>query len=393
MNVSETNNMESAIFTSMGQAWQWAIDVAELHPDWITMTAHEIGLSELSLIEIYKRLLDQGKRATDIREELKAQAEKKAEDDKAEYARITAGYNLQLFREEIAESANLPRYSTGFNDLDQALGGGLFGGLYIIGAVPSLGKTTFVLQMADQLALQGRDVLIISLEMDRKELTAKSISRTTFQLAKEYRFDGMAKTARDILDGSRYKDYNPAEIDLIDDAYKRYGQFADHLYIIEGRGSFTVNEIRAAVENHLRITGCSPIVIIDYIQKITPINDKAQDKTNIDIAVRELFWISRDYDLPVIGISSFNRQNYNGRPGMTAFKESGSIEYDADVLLGMSIKGPENDGYDALQAKRKDPREIELAVLKNRMGRVGGVLKFDYYAAYNSFIEDGFTAE
>lgn len=377
-------------FASMGAAWQWAVDVAALPPAWITQTASEIGLSEQGLLEICKRLMDQGRSAEDIKNGLKAKLVAERIED---YSAITTGFNLQAFREEIAENAKTPKYSTGFSNLDQALDGGLYKGLYIIGAVPSLGKTTFVLQMADQIAMQGKDVLIISLEMDRTELTAKSISRSTFTLAREAGRDPMAKTARDILDGSRYEQFSPSEITLIDGAFEHYSKYADHVYVIEGRGNCTVNEIRAAVDHHKNITGNAPVVIVDYIQIITPLDSKGTDKMNIDNAVRALFWIARDYNLPVIGISSFNRQNYKGRPSMAAFKESGSLEYCADVLLGMGFKGSEEDGYDALKAKRKDPREIVINILKNRLASVGGVLQFDYYAAYNTFVEDGYSAE
>lgn len=386
---SNNQNIDSAIFSSIGAAWQWAIDNASLHPKWIEETAADLGLSELSLIEIYKRLLDQGKPAAEIREELKAQAAQVAESDKEEYSKITAGYNLQSFRDEIAKAADEERCSTGFKNLDEALDGGLYRGLYIIGAVPSLGKTTFVLQIADQIAKQGKDVLIVSLEMDRAELTAKSLSRISFELVRKCDKKGMAKTARDILDGSRQKNFIAEEIALLDQSFDLYGQFADHVYIIEGRGNFTVNEIRAAVEKHVSITGNAPVVIIDYIQKISALNLNASDKTSMDLAVKELFWTARDFNLPVIGISSFNRAKYTGRPDMSAFKESGSIEYDADVLLAMNLKGSAADGYNDQAAKQKDPREVEISVLKNRLASVGKVLKYDYYAAYNSFIEDG----
>ncbi|MCL2355466.1 MAG: DnaB helicase C-terminal domain-containing protein, partial [Oscillospiraceae bacterium] len=68
-----------------------------------------------------------------------------------------------------------PAIPTGFKNLDDALDGGLREGLYVLGAVPSLGKTTFALQIADYIAKQGRDVLIYSLEMTKIRLTARSI--------------------------------------------------------------------------------------------------------------------------------------------------------------------------------------------------------------------------
>ena len=72
---------------------------------------------------------------------------------------------MDAFRAYIEKQATRPALKTGFSKLDEALDGGLYDGLYVIGAVSSLGKTAFCMQMADQLAMQGRDVLIFSLEM------------------------------------------------------------------------------------------------------------------------------------------------------------------------------------------------------------------------------------
>ena len=74
-------------------------------------------------------------------------------------------------------------YSTGFENLDRLLDGGLYPGLYIIGAISSLGKTTFCIQMMDNIAKQGHDVIFFSLEMAAEELIAKAISRFTMRLS------------------------------------------------------------------------------------------------------------------------------------------------------------------------------------------------------------------
>ena len=77
----------------------------------------------------------------------------------------------------IAESVNTPCLPTGFDALDRALDGGLYEGLYIVGAISLLGKTTLVTQIGDWDRLRRADVLVFSLEMARAELMAKSISR------------------------------------------------------------------------------------------------------------------------------------------------------------------------------------------------------------------------
>jgi replicative DNA helicase len=73
---------------------------------------------------------------------------------------------------------------------------------------------------------------------------------------------------------------------------------------------------------------------------------------------------------------------------MQAFKESGGIEYSADVLLGLQLKGVEEKGnFDVELAKSKTPREIELKILKNRRGNTGEKIDLFYYPQYNYFTE------
>ena len=81
----------------------------------------------------------------------------------------------------------------------------------------------------------------------------------------------------------------------------------------------------------------------------------------------ELKRISRDFKTPVIGISSFNRDNYNNAVSMQSFKESGAIEYSSDILIGLQLKGAgqkDENGkpFDPTEAKKKNPREIELVI-------------------------------
>ena len=156
---------------------------------------------------------------------------------------------------------------------------------------------------------------------------------------------------------------------------------------MEGIGNIGVNEVRTMVEKHIQVTGNTPILIIDYLQILAPSNERATDKQNTDKAVLELKRISRDFKMPVIGISSFNRDNYNNPVGMQSFKESGAIEYSSDVLIGLQFKGVGESGFDANEAKARNPREVELVILKNRNGQTGTKLELDFYAMFNYFEE------
>ncbi|NCD12084.1 MAG: DNA primase [Epsilonproteobacteria bacterium] len=308
------------------------------------------------------------------------------------YKQTSAASHLQEFLNGIKDSVNTPYIPTGFTKLDEALDGGLYEGLYIIGAIPSLGKTTLALQTADQIAKQGQDVLIFSLEMARTELMAKSISRLTLESVLSNVIDNNgsirnAKTARGITTGSRYENYSPQEKELIKTAITTYSEYAGNIYISEGIGNIGVKEIREAVAKHILLTGKTPVILIDYIQIIMQGDSRATDKQNIDKAVIELKRISRDYKAAVIGISSFNRSNYKTEVSMEAFKESGGIEYSSDVLIGLQLKGAGGKDFDANAAKDKNPREIELVVLKNRNGATGKKLEYEYYPLFNYFRE------
>lgn len=314
---------------------------------------------------------------------------KNARDDKEKYLETSTDNYIQDFLNGIADSVNTPSISTGFPILDKSLDGGFYEGLYIVGAISSLGKTTLVTQIADQVASRGHDVLIFSLEMARAEIMAKSISRHTvmevLQTGGEMK---NAKTVRGITAGNRYEKYNSTERELIKNAVQTYSGYAKHIYITEGVGDLGVNQIRATVEKHTRYTGNTPLVIVDYLQILAPANERATDKQNTDKAVMELKRISRDFKTPVIGISSFNRDNYNNAVSMQAFKESGAIEYSSDILIGLQLKGAGQKDFDATEAKSKSPREIELVILKNRNGKTGDKVPFEFYPMFNYFVEN-----
>lgn len=314
-----------------------------------------------------------------------------------EYEQTSALNDLGSFIKTVRRKVSY--YPTGYIHLDHILDGGLYPGLYFIGAISSLGKTTLALQIADQIAEQGQDVLIFSLEMDKNELLAKSISRFTYLLDKDPAKSN-AKTTRGVLTGSRYENYNYTELELIKDAIRQYADFAGRIYISIGVGDIGAEDIKQQAVKHKEITGNTPVILIDYLQIIAPVNDRATDKQNTDKAVTELKRISRDLGTPIIGISSFNRDNYNEPVNLASFKESGAIEYSSDVLIGLQYAGMDYQEGETDAARRKRVRElykdvqsnardgkpiqIELKVLKNRNGEKGTTL-FEFYPRFNYF--------
>lgn len=314
-----------------------------------------------------------------------------AEAAREEYLKTSAAAHIQDFLQGITAGANTPAISTGFFNLDSILDGGLYEGLYILGAISSLGKTTLALQLADNLAKAGQDVLIFSLEMARSELIAKSISRLTYLLA-DNKAD--AKTTRGITAGARYAGYSKTEKALINKAIGSYKEYAQHIYIHEGIGDIGVEKVKEVVQQHISITGSKPVVILDYIQILAPYDMRSTDKQNTDKAVLELKRLSRDCKVTVLGISSFNRDSYKaggginqGKVSMTDYKESGALEYSADVLMGLEFASAGTKEYDERTEKKKDPRQIRLVVLKNRNGKAWESCSFNYFPLFNYYSE------
>lgn len=116
--------------------------------------------------------------------------------------------------------------------------------------------------------------------------------------------------------------------------------------------------------------------------------------------MHELKRLSRDYGIPVIGISSFNRDNYTAPVNLASFKESGAIEYSSDVLIGLQYSGMDYQEGEADKAREKrlrelmksviadgkngKPQKIQVKILKNRNGSKGDTL-LDFYPMFNYF--------
>lgn len=324
---------------------------------------------------------------------------------RAEYLSGNTTGLMDAFIDGIQTSASTPAVPTGFPDLDRRLDGGLYEGLYILGAISSLGKTTFVHQMADQIAKGGYDILYFSLEMASFELIAKSISRLTYTISRSK--DGtadLAKTTRGILAGKKWEHYSDEEMSVIQEAVSEYEKnYSSRVWIKQGIGDIGVEQIRAEVEKHVKYTGRRPVVIIDYIQIVAPPDVRASDKQNTDKNVLELKRLSRDQKIPIVCISSLNRDNYTQPISMQGFKESGAIEYGSDVLIGLQLEGMDYEEGEQDKAREKrirtirkqneekksrgEPIRVELKILKNRNGVIGDPIPYLFTARYNHFSE------
>ena len=280
---------------------------------------------------------------------------------------------------------------TMFPLLDEQLGDGLFAGLYVIGAPSSIGKTTFSLQMADQLAKQHIHVLFFSMEQSRLELVTKSITRTAREI-----FPGDQGNLRTSL--QIRKGYTTT---ATEQALKRYADtIAPYMNIIEGNFSTTVNEIRQTVKRYIEQNNVRPVVFIDYLQVMESVKTgHAQDQRTItDQNIKALKILSRDLETPVIVISSVNRSSYYRPITMDSFKESGGVEFTADVSLALEMKLvysvnfsklTDSEKENMLEREKKKPC-ISMIVkgLKNRYGIGKFKIEYTYSQAYDYFKEE-----
>ncbi len=306
---------------------------------------------------------------------------------KIEYEKSSAYYDCADLLTIINDNLFPMPIPTGFDNLDKLLDGGLIPGLYIVGAISSLGKTTFCLQMADYIAKHGNDVIYVSLEMDSKELIAKIISSKTYTID-----SNNAVTTRELISRCNH---NAEKLNVINSAASDFANYAKNMFIKVGIADISTNTINDIIEKHIHITGKHPVVIIDYLQIIKPTESKQSDKQSIDSIVVDLKRISRGYNVPVIAISSFNRDSYNAPVNMASFKESGAIEYSSDVLIGLQYAGMDDYSGDKKgvaeiiakankMAKDGKPIAIQAKVLKNRNGCKGSAT-LNFLPCYNHY--------
>ncbi len=325
---------------------------------------------------------------------------------------VNAKKSLLKDLKKIESEAKESVIKTGFSKLDEKLGGGLRNSrLYGLGGISSLGKTTLVLNIVENIAKAGRDVLIFSLEMARTELLAKILSKNTFEpVLKKYQnendFEKWKEAAKEeavsLIDlyNANYNKEKEAKINEFTNKYLE--EIAPRLNIMEGIGNITVATVRNTVEMFIEKNRpeFKPVVIIDFLQILSPLNERSTDKQIVDRNISELKRLTRDLDIAVIAISSFNRQSYANEVSFESFKESGSVEYSVDVLIGLQLlikerekwtqSTPQTEKRQAIdEAKRKNPREIELVILKNRIYKTGQSVFFKYYSAYDYFTDDG----
>lgn len=304
-------------------------------------------------------------------------------DNTADYIRHSMAAEIEGLR---AQSDR----KTGFINLD-AEAGSIYAGLYAVGGISSVGKTTFISQIADQMAAQGQHVLFFSMEQSRLEMVSKSIARQTAKDDQD-----KAVSSLQIRTGAKGENITRATAAYLQNV-------GDRMSIIEGNFNCTVSFIGNYTRQYIAQNGgVKPVIVIDYLQVLRAEKDpetgrKPTDtKQIVDYNVTQLKRLSRSLELPIFVISSLNRSNYLTPIDFEAFKESGGIEYTADVVWGLQLDAIHDPVFDSdkkikekrekiAAAKEAVPRKIELVCLKNRYGKSRYAAQFTYYPQYDYF--------
>ena len=282
----------------------------------------------------------------------------------------------------------------GFGNIDKYMT--LYPGLCCLGGASSLGKTTFAVNIVDNLLEKGESVIYFSLEQLPIELITKSLIRRM-----HYLDPASTLTNIDIKNG--------ASSNVLLRAKQEYTQVARNYTIVEGDFHVTAKKIIDYVESYINVTGVKPVIVIDYLQLIAPPDGfKGTQREIIDENLKALKDLSKRNELFILLISSFNRASYKEPVSMESFKESGMIEYTCDYILGLQLsiledssfytsvgsRGGEKDNNNDKKEKKlheainQNPKEVELVALKNRNGKQRFKCFFNYDMKYDTFTPD-----
>jgi replicative DNA helicase len=294
-------------------------------------------------------------------------------------ASMTEGEELEAFFAAL-EARQAPEHDfqgldTGFPHLNRVING-LGAGLVILAASPSTGKTTFAKQVADQVVEGNKDAacLFVSLEQSKEELRIKTISR---------------------LSGVENRDIQRGRLDPTSEAWEKivegkeeFSVFADRMLILEGNRSTTADRIRLAARRLRHKTQVARLlIVVDYLHILPTDEDFKDIRQKVNFVTSELRRIGRDLDCPVLAISSINRASYEkGKPGLDVFKESGDIEFSADVALVMTEDKDKKKGDSNYLGVMRKWKRVNLDVVKNRNGeraRIG----LEFYPEVSRFRE------
>lgn len=251
---------------------------------------------------------------------------------------------------------------TGFTDLDQKTSGLQPGDLVIVAGRPSMGKTAFSLNIAENVALEsGLPVAVFSMEMSGTQLVMRMMG-------------SVGKLDQHKVRTGRLQDEDWQRLTYA------VGKLNDAPLYIDESAALTALELRARARRLHRQCGKLGLIVIDYIQLMSATSQGENRATEISEISRSLKALAKELDVPVIALSQLNRsleQRPNKRPVMSDLRESGAIEQDADVILFIyrdEVYNPETP----------EKGVSEIIIGKQRNGPIGTV-RLAFLGEYTRF--------
>ena len=259
-------------------------------------------------------------------------------EDKEKYKGIPSGFGM------------LDKYLTGLNKSD----------LILIGARPAMGKTSFALNLAQNISMNARKKCVVfSLEMTKEQLAERLLS------------------AQAGVESQKLKTG-----ELTNDEWVRLGnaagQFNDVELYLDDSSSITVPEIKSRIRKMKNVDA----VIIDYLGLISSATKKENRVQEVSEITRQLKMMAKDLNIPVICCAQLSRgtegHGKNHRPQLADLRESGSIEQDADIVLFLYREDYYRNDVSEDKQDDIDANKTELIVAKNRHGATGSIeMTFD----------------
>ena len=269
--------------------------------------------------------------------------------------------NIELLNNRKGDVTGIP---TGFSELDRMTAGFQRNDLIIVAARPSVGKTAFALNIAQNVAIKtDENVAIFSLEMGAQQLVMRMLC------------------AEGNIDAQRLRTGKLEETDW-QKLTMAMGSLSNAGIYIDDTPGVRINEIRAKCRRLQQERGLG-MILIDYLQLIQGNSSKGSENRQQEVSEisRTLKAIARELQVPVIALSQLSRgveSRQDKRPMMSDIRESGSIEQDADIVAFLY----RDDYYDKESEKQNI---IEIIIAKQRNGPVGTV-ELAFVKEYNKFV-------
>ncbi len=291
-------------------------------------------------------------------------AEKRTKADTGPRAVGSMLKNVVHHLEEVGKTGGLTGLSTGFDDLDNETSGLQKGDLIIVAARPSMGKTTFAMNLCENAMMRGdKPVLVFSMEMPAEQLIMRSIASLG-----SIDFSKVRSGQLDSPDWDRV-------FSVVAMLKERNNLF------IDDTAGLSPLEVRARARRLHREHGGLSLIMVDYLQLMQ--SDGASENRTAEISEisRSLKALAKELKVPLIALSQLNRsleQRTDKRPVMADLRESGAIEQDADVILCIY--------RDEVYHKDKPDNKgiAEILIRKQRNGPIGDI-KLTFQGRYTRF--------